>query len=120
MTDVRTRAEEWLTSGDTGASSKALWSVMMGVPSDKSHPHDGADLGRCIRLLDRIPEWKPRLKEMAAVSPYWAVLVENWDGLVERHKLGSEYAFMRKLLDPIEEKDPRVFRLGKGVTIRFA
>ena len=30
-----------------------------------SYPSDPADLGRCLRLLREIPEWAPRMPEMA-------------------------------------------------------
>ncbi|MDC9825692.1 hypothetical protein PRN20_18310 [Devosia sp. ZB163] len=121
MTTTIERAAAWIAGRDTGASSKALWATMMGVPSDKSHPHDGDDLGRCIRLLEAVPEWKARIGEMAAVSAYWAALVPHWDELVELHnRSGREvYVRMRQLLDPVEAADPKVFRMGKGVTVSF-
>lgn len=75
----------WVTGGDTGVSSKAIWAVMMGVDPDPmwgwNYPHDPDDLGRCLRLLACVPEWRLRIDEMAAVSPPWAALVEHWDEL---------------------------------------
>lgn len=121
MSEISERANAWIVSRDTGASSKALWAVMMGQKSDGSYPHDGSDIGRCFRLLDAVPEWRARLPEMAAVSAYWAALVKNWDELEGLHREPGPalYRRMRQLLDPIEKADPRVIRMGNGITMRF-
>jgi hypothetical protein len=115
------RASAWITGHDTGASSKAIWAVMMGRELPRyAYPSDDDDLGRCLRLLDAIPEWKPRLREMERVSPYWAALVQHWDELSFRHRDGRNVsARMRQILDPIEAEDPAVIRVGGGVSIRF-
>ena len=123
MSAIEERAKAWRSSSDTGASSKAIWDVMMGLtPERYAYPMDGADLGRCHRLLDLIPEWKPRLPEMAVVSPYWAALVENWADLERLAKLSAPSPLrnrMKAILRPIEDADPRVFRLKGGVTMRI-
>lgn len=124
MASISDRANQWICGSDTGSSSKCLWAVMMGATPDrwKSHPHDGSDLGRCLRLLALIPEWRPRIGEMASVSPYWAVLVENWAKL-EAAAISDPsgiYKMMRGLLDPIEKADRNVVRFGSGgVTMKF-
>ncbi|MOA35671.1 hypothetical protein D3C78_1571400 [compost metagenome] len=66
-------------------SSKAIWSHMTGTPSEEgySHPHDPDDLNRCLLLLDLIPEWKPRMSEMAGHSPQWAALASQWEVITE-------------------------------------
>ena len=74
-------AIEWITGRDTGMSSKAVWSHMMAGRSDGSYPHDADDFGRIARLLDVVPEWKPRLSEMARYGAEWVALVEAWDDL---------------------------------------
>lgn len=128
METVEKRAAQWVVSRDTGLSSLCLWAVMMGVtPGDNSHPRDGADLGRCVRLLKAVPEWKWRLHEMAPLSPYWAALVPEWDRLASilEKELdgsggkGSTYKAMRAVFDPIEAKDRSVVRLGEGVSMSF-
>ena len=76
------RAALWATSKDTGMSSECLCRVMLGGEiHDRSAPSDAGDLGRCLRLLDTVPEWKPRIGEMAAISPEWEALVQVWDRL---------------------------------------
>ena len=78
------RALMWLASGDSGMSSKAICYHMLGMKSDGIFfPLDTSDLGRCLRLLELFPEWKPRMGEMARYSAQWAALVERWDELAE-------------------------------------
>lgn len=65
---VGQRALFWALSGDTGISSEAIAAHMTGASGNTRWgmrpPSDAADRGRCIRLLELIPEWVPRLKEM--------------------------------------------------------
>lgn len=59
---------EWATGDDTGTSSKFLCRYMLGLEPNKwgmSCPSDASDRGRCIRLLNLIPEWWDRLDELA-------------------------------------------------------
>lgn len=57
----------WLLSEDTGISSKAIarWMGIGEFNARSIPPSDADDRGRCIRLLELIPEWIPRLNEMA-------------------------------------------------------
>lgn len=78
---MNTKAIKWITGSDTGTSSKTIWSVMMGAVDcgeRYDRPYDGADFGRCYRLLELMPEWKPRLAEVAARFPAWAPIVREW------------------------------------------
>ena len=80
---IARRALLWLAGGDSGMSSEAICHHMLGMKSDGSFPLDPSDLGRCLRLLELFPEWKPRMGEMARYSAQWAALVERWDELAE-------------------------------------
>ncbi len=77
----------WLTNGDTGNSSKAIWGVMMGrdVSGGRAGwtttPADPQDFGRCYRLLKVMPSWRARMPEVAACYPEWKPLVDAWDDL---------------------------------------
>lgn len=64
---------EWATGDDTGTSSKALCRFMMGIPGDYQPPSDADDRGRCIRLLNLVPEWWDRLDEMATIPSHGEV-----------------------------------------------
>ena len=77
--DIRQRAMDWLSGRDTGLSSQAMCLTLLGGKVRwPHHPHDPADLGRCLRLLQVVPEWRGRLNEVAALSPEWAALVGAW------------------------------------------
>ena len=73
----------WLRNGDTGVSSKTIFSVF--VPGyDAGHediPHDPSDFGRCYRLLKIEPSWRARLSEVSDRFPEWKPFVEAWDEL---------------------------------------
>ena len=43
----------WLRSDDTGLSSRYMAHVVYGGPKcERNHPHDSADWGRCLRLIE--------------------------------------------------------------------
>lgn len=114
------RAINWISGGDTGMSSKALWTHMMGGDRPRygwSYPLDPDDFGRCHRLLKLIPEWRARLPEMAGRSRAWAALVGAWgeiEALYEaevaatredRRALSNRtYQRMRQALDAAERE----------------
>jgi len=87
------REEQWWCGCDVGLSSKLLFATLGDeIHSEVRHarlelkgavqlPQDGADFGRCVRLLQLFPEWKARLPEVAARWPQWAGMVEHWDEL---------------------------------------
>jgi hypothetical protein len=116
------RAHAWVVGEDTGISSKAIWAKMMGTRRrDSCHPWDPDDLGRCLRLLEAVPEWKPRLSEMADVSPIWAALVARWDEIAQSmadevgidwsksQSASRTYNMMRTIIDgaSLQEGEPR-------------
>lgn len=114
---IEARAMRWAVGGDTGTSSKAIFAVMTGNPPKDGYcyPHDGDDLGRCLRLLTLIPEWRARLVEMRSVGPEWSALVDRWDELVELYAKKDGRALhdrMRAILRPIEDKRPGLYRIG--------
>ncbi|MCW2763354.1 MAG: hypothetical protein JWR85_3555 [Marmoricola sp.] len=85
------RLAEWFASNDTGSSSKsiALW-LAAGVTGHHGAdtPSDPSDLCRCLRLLDRIPEWKVRIAEMAGAGGLWPTFAERWSE-IEASLLGE-------------------------------
>lgn len=108
----------WLASGDTGTSSLTMLAVISGNEvvaamirgrgAFDNHPHDPADLGRCIRLLDLDVTLRNNIAVMRNISPEWAAMVDHWDELESLYreeetsgKAPNCYARMRELLDPI-------------------
>lgn len=81
------RAIWWITNGRVGASSKTIWSCMMGSSEySKDYPHDSADFGRCYALLQLIPEWRHELHRLKPLGRSWSNLVDNWDRLTEMYE----------------------------------
>ena len=79
-------ALRWIAGSDTGSSSKAIWRHMMtgDAVEDRwgaSYPHDPDDFGRCYRLLELMPDWRPRMVEMVKYNAEWRALVGAWDEL---------------------------------------
>lgn len=120
MTEIQ-KAMHWLVTCDTGLSSECLMATMLnGGPVDgkgwKSyfHPHDPADLKRCVKLLDEVPEFRARLDLMKLVSVYWTILVENWDELEASlrqemrdtpREAPKTYALMKALLNDVRTQE---------------
>lgn len=78
----------WFHDGHVGLSSKCIWFVMNGTDpltlaakGGGEHPLDPDDFSRCYLLLQRNPDWRARIGEMAAVSRAWAALAAHWDEL---------------------------------------
>lgn len=114
------RALQWVFGNDTGQSSMTIAAVMLNLPpasiNRPSIPYDAGDLGRCLRLLERLPEWRARLDEVASAFPQWRPLVENWtelerlyadeardlaaSGTAEhRHRMDRTYHRINELID---------------------
>lgn len=114
--DEMREACQWAAGRDTGISSLAIMDHMTGgMPDWDSWPRDPADLGRCLRLLARIPGWRSRIGEMGQVSGVWAALAREWDALEvsmrdESHSgyAPRTYEMMKRLEDAGLRADPRV------------
>jgi hypothetical protein len=80
------RIAEWLAGDDTGSSSKSIMLWLSSRTTDKTWgadvPRDAYDLGRCVRLLEIMPEWKARMPEMAEAGGLWATFSKHWDAVV--------------------------------------
>lgn len=76
-------AVAWLTNGDRGLSSEAIFQRLLGVNlfNDGDHPADIADMRRCRILLEVVPGLRGRIGEMADVSETWARFSSSWDDL---------------------------------------
>ena len=124
MESAEARALRWALGDKVGSSSKSIARHMMGMDHDSfgaAYPADGGDLGRCLALLDAVPEWRARLPEMARHSPAWAALVGSWDELTEMHRGGSSkiYDRMQEILRKPEAADRNLIKFGNGTSIRF-
>lgn len=117
LRELSPEAVSWLIDGEHGLSSKSMfhWLLLERLPDRFHYPLDPADWWRCERLLLAVPELRPRLKEMAAVSPEWSALVERWEDIKRlfTEEAGPDpkpawearetYALMTAILRPIED-----------------
>jgi len=67
----------WYAGGDTGLSSEAMAARLSGQPCRRDYPRDPDDLGRCVRLLDAIPELRSELFMMVGVCKEWERLIKK-------------------------------------------
>ena len=95
--DLLFRALRWLT-GRSGTSSRTMLAVFLSLPLDHgSSPSDDGDFGRCVALLDAVPEWRPLLPRMASVSLEWRLLVHDWETLEKLHRTGRSWMLWRRI-----------------------
>ncbi|WP_444757174.1 hypothetical protein [Pseudomonas sp. A014] len=106
---VEQRAAAWMRDGEVGMSSRAIHDHMLGLTPKHgfSYPSDPDDLNRCLLLLDLIPEWKPRMGEMAQHSEMWAGLTARWDEIAQSFlsEAGLDWSMSKRA--------PRTYQLMK-------
>ena len=88
MSNDTQKVIEWLAADDSGMSSKALAFEFLGTSSGDSHstPLDLADLGRCLRLIDKVPAVRACVDSLATKFASWAKMAPAWDMLAETMK----------------------------------
>jgi hypothetical protein len=124
------RELEWILGCDVGTSSAALLWVLgksqdarhrayLRLPRDRDGevrwdadaiPHDGDDLGRCVRLLDRFPEWRWRLSEVGERLVRWRPFVARWGELEALFRSDEEVFRATVEQTGSERKQPRTPR----------
>lgn len=86
--------EAWLDSDDTGSSSLYMaWCLSGGQfgywqgrnQPEPAYPRDPDDLGRCIRLIEAVPEFGGKIPEMAHRGSHWLAVTTNWARWVEMY-----------------------------------
>lgn len=69
----------WLDSDDVGMSSKFMASVLSGqFKAEFAIPYDPADFGRCVRMIQAIPELEQQIGEMRKHGRMWTAVADNW------------------------------------------
>ncbi len=119
------RLLKWWCCGDTGSSSEAIVFVMCGLNPKailkthwSSYPYDSGDFGRCYKLLQAIPEWRGRIKEMACLGNVWDKIAITWQDLENLYvdekpkELYSKLSKLRK-----NDENCNTADLGNGVSI---
>lgn len=70
----------WLASDDVGMSSKFMASVLSGqFQAEFAIPYDPADFGRCVRMIQAVPELKGLIHLMCKHGPMWTAVADNWE-----------------------------------------
>ena len=93
INDTTKKALQWALGRDTGISSKTIAAALSDTVQEDAYyglPSDSSDFGRCHRLLELIPEWKPRLPEVAEKFPEWELIVRHWDTLSAFYEAGDQ------------------------------
>lgn len=111
-TETVCNAMNWLFSGKTGLSSEFMMGVLLSdsaLAKSGPYPHDGSDLGRCLGLLESVPEFREKLDLMRRCGERWNLLITHWAELealyVEDQQNNSRklYPRMRELYHYFDE-----------------
>lgn len=95
---IEQRVLFWALSGDTGISSETIAAYFTGNPARRftGAPSDAADRGRCIRLLELIPEWIPRLNELKQLDK--GTVAINGADPIPRSEDAQSWSYQIKLI----------------------
>jgi len=99
------RIEDWITNGETGASSLYV-AKRLSDPYRKdlksSYPHDYDDLRRVILLIDRIPEWSSKMDGLKNEEG-WEKIATQWNEIVAAVLEADPEAISPKTAAPLLE-----------------
>lgn len=90
----------WLASDCTGASSKYMLKALRGAwcGPEVHVPHDADDFGRCVGLLDAVPELRKKLILLQNHGSVWNRIRVQWDAM-ENLWNGKHYDALNKVLE---------------------
>jgi hypothetical protein len=103
---------KWLDKGERGVSSETIFETLTGhelcVPSRFGYltPTDAFDFIRCHKLLQEIPEFRVRIREVGQKHPHWKPLTDNWIELELLYLSGDGSGFLKlnKRLHELNDK----------------
>ena len=77
---MKNKILNWFATGRVGSSSKAMAMAIAEIKGNETnHPADPDDLNRCLLFLQEVPEAREHLAKCAALSEYWAALIQRFD-----------------------------------------
>ncbi|MEB6533227.1 hypothetical protein MXM51_01510 [Pantoea stewartii] len=87
MSDLAMKVLEWQSKGHVGVSSATMASIALGMKKNFYHSHfsapsDPADLMRCMKLVDEIPEIRNHFTTIGKRVSAFKPILDNWDELV--------------------------------------
>jgi len=109
--DLAMKVIQWQVSGRVGVSSATMASIALRLKrpfygSYFSPPWDPADLTRCMKLVEAIPEIRDHFPVIAEICPKFSPILAHWDELIamvkrewaEGDRAPETYARMKQLL----------------------
>lgn len=88
----KTKMLEWIGTRHVGVSSRTMWCALMGVARDGDSCHDGFDVpydwddfSRCYDLVMYGEVTKEELQKVVEAFPYYKLIIDRWDELVEAY-----------------------------------
>lgn len=105
MSDLAMKVLEWQSRGHVGVSSATMASIALGMKKNFYHSHfgapsDPADLNRCMKLVEFIPEIKDSFPLIASECPRFAPVIKHWDELTR---------LLRKELKRTDKRAPETY-----------
>jgi len=103
--------ESWLRGTGVGTSSVTIVCALTGRrhwqyrATDRGNvPHDPSDFGRCYRMLEKFPDLRAQLPEVAVLMPWWGPFVDRWDRMT---------AMYEAVLESGAKKAPELYEMLK-------
>lgn len=96
---------EWIIGDNTGASSKTMWTAVMGIDTSNSPsyrcytPSDASYFSRCLKLYNECELTQDDLAKASAMFPEWNGIIDNWKTLTDMYNSNHPdfHAYLRVL-----------------------
>lgn len=96
---------EWMASRNTGMSSLTMAAIFLGAEKgDFCEPADAGDFGRCLALLEKVPEIRLKFMLIAWHCPSFLPILKRWDELAGLYQDGKRDDVSRLLRELREVK----------------
>lgn len=100
----------WLLSDETGSSSQYMayvlsqaqgieWPIHLAPIPVSAYPRDPDDFGRCIGLIEAVPEFGGIIPEMSHRGAHWQAVTTNWADWLEMYHSGDADRLRTEMLD---------------------
>lgn len=94
--------EEWLAAGQQDPAAMAIVCGLSGMPvvGTPNVPDSTASIAACVSLLEAVPDFRKRLRDMASLGRAWAVVSQYWPDIeaVYRQSPYRGFASVRALI----------------------
>lgn len=109
MSDLAMKVLEWQSKGHVGVSSATMASIALGMKKNFYHSHfgapsDPADLNRCMKLVDELPEIRGHFNSIGEMVPEFKPLLDHWDEIT---------GLLREELSNPDKRAPKTYKRMK-------